>query len=67
MDVGPPIYVVGILHIGSCTDSWQHPVGVLPVAIDLMTVSVKASLHVHRASCASLTKSPRAAAGFVAL
>lgn len=43
MDVGPTIYIVGILHIGSCTDSWQHPMGVLPVAIDLMTVSVKAS------------------------
>lgn len=64
MDVGPPICVVGILHIGSCTDSWQHPVGVLPVAIDLMTVSVEASLYVHCASCASLTKSLRAAAGF---
>ena len=37
-----------------CIDSWRRPVGVLPVAMDLMTVSVKASWCVHPASYASL-------------
>lgn len=32
-----------------CIDSWQRPAGALPVAMDLMTVSVKASLYVRPA------------------
>lgn len=60
MDVVPPYDDVGIpSYCLICIDSLQRPVGVLLVAMDLMTVSVKAPKYVHPASSLSLKTAAR--------